>query len=87
VSAANQFKARVALEALKGVNTIQQIAKGFEIHPMQVSDWKKIMSEGATMIFAGSQKFNFPAKLSRKSLARRPGMVGSLVVSIHNEPC
>ena len=36
-----EFKARVALEALKGEKTIQQIAKEYEIHPVQVSDWKK----------------------------------------------
>jgi len=30
-----EFKARVALEALKGVKTIQQIAKDFDIHPVQ----------------------------------------------------
>jgi len=35
-----EFKARVALEALKGVKTIQQIAKDFDIHPVQVSEWK-----------------------------------------------
>ena len=34
----SEFKARVALEALKGVKTIQQIAKDFEVHPVQVSD-------------------------------------------------
>ena len=32
-----EFKARVALEALKGIKTIQQIAKEFDIHPVQVS--------------------------------------------------
>ena len=46
-----EFKARVALEALKGVKTIQQIGKGFEVHPVQVSEWKKTMSEGATSVF------------------------------------
>jgi transposase-like protein len=30
-----EFKARVALEALKDIKTIQQIAKGFDIHPVQ----------------------------------------------------
>ena len=40
-----EFKARVALEALKGVKTIQQIAKDFDIHPVQVSDWKKAMAQ------------------------------------------
>ena len=32
------FKARVALEALKGVKTIQQIGKEFDVHPVQVSE-------------------------------------------------
>ena len=40
----SEFKARVALKALKGVQTIQQIAKDFDIHPMQVTEWKKAMS-------------------------------------------
>jgi hypothetical protein len=32
----------MALEALKGIKTIQQIAKDFEIHRVQVSEWKKV---------------------------------------------
>jgi len=46
-----EFKARVGLEALKGVKTIQQIAKEYKIHPVQVSEWKKIMVEGAPQAF------------------------------------
>ena len=46
-----EFKARVALEALKGVKTIQQIAKEYSLHPVQVSEWKKIMLEGAAEAF------------------------------------
>jgi len=58
-----QFKARVALEALKGIKTIQQIAKDFDIHPVQVSEWKKAMADGAPSLFgpgsgkAGSEDF------------------------------
>jgi transposase len=51
-----EFKARVALEALKGIKTIQQIAKDFDVHPVQVSDWKKAMTEGATGIFTSGRK-------------------------------
>ena len=47
-----EFKARVALEALKGIKTIQQIATDFDIHPVQVSEWKKAMTAGAASIFA-----------------------------------
>jgi len=46
-----EFKARVALEALKGVQTIQQIAKDFDIHPVQGSEWKKAMTAGASGVF------------------------------------
>jgi transposase-like protein len=51
-----EFKARVALEALKGIKTIQQIAKDFDVHPVQVSDWKKAMLEGASGIFGHSRE-------------------------------
>ncbi len=46
-----EFKARVALEALKGVKTIQQIARDYEIHPAQVAEWKKTMAAGAARLF------------------------------------
>lgn len=45
------FKARAALEALKGIKTIQQIAKEFDIHPVQVSDWKKTVQERLASVF------------------------------------
>ncbi len=50
-----EFKARVALEALKKIKTIQEIAKDYEIHPMQVSEWKKKMLEGAAGVFGPGQ--------------------------------
>jgi transposase-like protein len=46
-----EFKARVALEAIKGVKTIQEIAKDFDIHPVQVSEWKKTMANNAASVF------------------------------------
>jgi transposase len=45
------FKARVALEALKGIKTIQQIAKEFEVHPVQVSEWKRTGLERFSQVF------------------------------------
>ena len=47
----------MAHEALKGVQTIQPIAKDFNIHSVQVSDWKKAMTAGASSVFgAGREK-------------------------------
>jgi transposase len=46
-----QFKARVALEALKGLKTVQQIAQEFDVHPVQVSEWKKKLATQAGSVF------------------------------------
>lgn len=42
------FKARIALEALKGLKTVQEIVAENELHPVQVTKWKSQMLEGAT---------------------------------------
>jgi len=51
-----EFKARVAMEAIKNAKTIQEIAKEYQIHPVQVSDWKKKMLEGASNVFETGKK-------------------------------
>ncbi len=45
------FKARVALEALRGDKTVQEIAARHQVHPNQVSAWKKQALEGLGSIF------------------------------------
>jgi len=49
------FKARVALEALKGEETIAELAKKYEVHPSQIRLWKKSLVDGAAGIFGGEQ--------------------------------
>lgn len=39
------FKAKVALEAIRGEKTINEIASMYEVHPNQVSQWKKLALE------------------------------------------
>jgi transposase len=46
-----EFKARIALEAIKGIKTISQIAKEFEVHPVMVSAWKKDLMERLPEVF------------------------------------
>jgi transposase len=45
------FKARVALEAIKGEETVDELANHFEVHPSQIHKWKRTLAEGAAGIF------------------------------------
>ena len=47
----SSFKAKVALEALKGEETIAQIAARYEVHPNMVTKWKKALQDEAAGIF------------------------------------
>jgi len=51
-----EFKAKVALEAIKGEQTIQQLATLYSVHPNLVAMWKKQLQENAAELFERSQK-------------------------------
>ncbi len=50
------FKARVALEALKGEETIAELSNRFEVHPSQIRKWKNSLAEGVAGIFDGDHE-------------------------------
>ena len=47
----SEFKARVALEALKERETVNELAKRFQVHPTQVHEWKRRLQEQAAKAF------------------------------------
>ena len=51
-----EFKARVAMEAISGRKTLQEIAADHSIHPIQVSQWKKQLLEGSSELFTRGKK-------------------------------
>lgn len=49
-------KAAVALEALKGIKTPNQLAGEYEVHPVQIGMWKKRLANSVHEIFSGEKK-------------------------------
>lgn len=50
-----EFKAKVSLEALKGLKTVQELTKEYGVHPTQISQWKQRLREGAPGLFGRGQ--------------------------------
>lgn len=50
-----KFKAKVSLEAVKGVKTISELAAEYQVHPNQISNWKKQLMAGAESLFSKDQ--------------------------------
>ena len=51
-----QFKAKVALEALKGAKTTNELGAIYEVHPTQITKWKKRLVSEAQAIFSDQRK-------------------------------
>jgi transposase len=47
------FKAKVALEAIRGDKTLAELAKQHDVHPNQITDWKGQLLERAASVFGG----------------------------------
>jgi len=50
------FKAKVALDALKGDQTIVELSQRYQVHPNQITEWKKQLLERAADVFSKDRK-------------------------------
>jgi transposase len=74
------WKAKIALEAIKGQRTIQQIASHYEIHPNLVTHWEKQWLEGAAEIFSNGPEA--VAKADEELKAELYQRIGKLQVEL-----
>ena len=74
------FKAKVALEALRGELTAAQLATKYSIHPTMVGDWKRQAMEGLTAVFAERSDAREKTKSSEAEVEKLHAKIGQLLV-------
>lgn len=75
-----EFKARIAREALRGVETVTEIARKNSLHPVQVSTWKKELEENLHLLFERIGTADDRVSELEARCARMERKVGQLVI-------
>ena len=74
------FKARVALEALKGEQTVTELASRFGVHPTMIHQWKRALLDGASDIFERGGRTKTP-EVSEETVKELHAKIGELAVA------
>jgi len=69
-----EFKAKVALEALKGEETVRELASRFGVHPTMIHRRKRALLEGASVVFEGAGRHRKSMKSRSKTYTPRWGI-------------
>lgn len=72
-----EFKAKVALEAIKGEKTMQELAITYSVHPNMIALWKRQIVENAAALFEkeGKNKANEEASRQKDELFKQIGQL------------
>jgi transposase-like protein len=76
----SEFKFQVALEAVRNVKTVSQIASEYGVHPTQVGEWKKQLLDEGPHVFA--QKANRQAHETAKTESDLYEQIGRLKMEL-----
>ena len=76
----SEFKARVARAALREDKTIAQLASKYDVHPNQISEWKRSTIEAMAEVFSKRRKVKARDAQSREDLLLR--QIGKLSVEV-----
>ncbi len=72
-----EFKAKIALAAIRGEETVPQLAARYNIHPTQINSWKRQLIEKASDLFGKNNDINNKNEHSADDLHR---VIGQLTV-------
>ena len=75
-------KAKIALEAMKGEKTINEIAQLYEVHPNQVSQWKGEMLANAASAFDKGKRATDQAERSERKQEKLYKKIGELSMDV-----
>jgi transposase len=75
------FKARVALEAVKGERTVSELAAAYGVHPTMIHQWKKALLDGAADIFERGGSGKKPAEVDEDTVRDLHAKIGELAVA------
>ena len=73
------FKAKVGLEALMGVKTVGQISRDYEVHPVQVTQWKGVIRDHLPELFESPQAVE---EDQQRLIAQLHEKIGQLTVEV-----
>ena len=76
----SEFKAKVAIEAIKGQRTVNELAQEFEVHPNQIAVWKKQLLGSASDVFSRGKDLDSERKTAECDRLYRK--VGQLQVEV-----
>ncbi len=75
------FKAKVGLEALMGIRTVGQIAREYQVHPVQVTQWKGVIRDHLPELFE-SARGTAAGEESQQVIAQLHEKIGQLTVEV-----
>jgi transposase-like protein len=78
----SEFKAKVALEAMKEQRTLSELSSEYSIHSNQIADWKKQLASGAKTVFEHSKKIQQSEQKEDKEKEVLYAQIGKLQVEL-----